>query len=100
MVVKLGVHAPRPPTATPVLASVNQTPLSELVVPLGCISQLTPPSAVRRITPPKLPTVVTVSGSIIATAWSQERISVDCGVHVTPPSVVLRIVLASPTIVP
>jgi hypothetical protein len=43
---------PLSPTAVPVFASVNETPLKGYVVPLDCEVHVVPPSVVLRIVPP------------------------------------------------
>jgi hypothetical protein len=58
---------PPGPTAVPVFASLKDTLIRLVMVPLFCAFQVAPPSVLRRILP-ELPTVTTVLASGADTA--------------------------------
>ena len=68
-------------------------------MPLNWLTQVAPPSVVRRIVPP-LPTAVPVFASLNQTLSSQWSVPLNWFTQVAPPSVVRRIVPPSPTAVP
>src|SRR5947207_2098090 len=84
--------APEPPTAAPVLGSLNETALSQERAGLAAVVQLPPPSVERRIVPP-LPTATIVFASATATARRVFLITGGCEDHpgsgVTWPSALL-----------
>lgn len=87
-----------PPTAVQVLASLQETPPRQSVVPLDCAVQVAPPSVVRRIVP-GFPTAVQGLASVQETARSGLVVPLGWVFHVAPPSVVRTTIPGPPTAV-
>ena len=79
----------------PVFASVNETPERVVFVPLLWLTQVAPPSVVRRIVPLS-PTAVPVFAPVNDTPESPKPVPLVWPTQVVPPSIVRRIVPNDP----
>ena len=76
---------------------MNETDLSQLVVPLDWGNQVVPPSVVRMIVPDP-PTAVPVIAVRKSTSFKSITVGLVCPIHDEPPSVVLPINPYTPTV--